>query len=121
MDPNKALEELRAHVAAGLEYAENVQRAEEGMTEAEEELSSTVVVLATRIRDLDEWLSRGGFPPEAWREGPDAFGEANPDDDEHAGPWHEPSEDERANYLAGYVGVNKQYRETEHGLEVREV
>jgi hypothetical protein len=30
---------------------------------------------------LDEWLSRGGFPPEVWREGPDAFGEANPDDE----------------------------------------
>ena len=29
-------------------------------------------VVGDLFADLDEWLSRGGFPPEAWREGPDA-------------------------------------------------
>lgn len=32
------------------------------------------------VTALDEWLSRGGFPPEAWREGTDAVGSSEDED-----------------------------------------
>lgn len=46
---------------------------------------------------LDDWLSRGGFPPEEWREGPDLVPEdrgvrlyAHPDGNLHATPPFDP-------------------------------
>lgn len=64
MDPNELLRELRASVER--------LRNEELDRDDEHELLYAVV---EGFDNLDQWLSRGGFPPEAWREGPDAFGE----------------------------------------------
>ncbi|WP_436778238.1 hypothetical protein [Yinghuangia sp. YIM S09857] len=53
MDPNETLEDLR-------EYARLVAGEVPG---AAEEWGDTVAEL---FLALDEWLSRGGFPPRAW-------------------------------------------------------
>ncbi len=52
MDPNKTLEDIREILATEDDY---VQRAGE---------------LATLVQALDEWLTSGGFLPEAWTPGP---------------------------------------------------
>lgn len=65
MDPNEALAMLR-------QYADAMKVTSRHETERVYRIAST---LAEQFEALDEWLSRGGFPPEAWREGPDAFGE----------------------------------------------
>jgi hypothetical protein len=56
MDPNTALREIR-------ELADNILNGRQ-VGDARD--------LAEKIMALDAWLSRGGFPPEEWREGPDA-------------------------------------------------
>lgn len=71
MDPNEALRRLRELATAGRTYAEECQQDEGGMTEMEEELADTVVAIVAQVEALDSWLSQGGFPPEAWTEGPD--------------------------------------------------
>ena len=52
MDPNQTLTEIRA-LAAHVAMTEEWDR-----DDAKE--------LATLVQALDEWLSRGGFLPEAW-------------------------------------------------------
>lgn len=54
MDPNATLEGIRV-VAARMEDFDS-----EGLVE-------DAIELATLVQNLDEWLSKGGFPPEAWR------------------------------------------------------
>lgn len=66
MDPNETLRQIREHIA------DYWREGNDQVYPAEQALELFV--------GLDEWLSRGGFPPEAWREGPDAFGEASPDE-----------------------------------------
>ena len=55
MDPNAALEAIRSLV--GDVYAGEVP---------EEMESDHLDALAENFRPLDEWLSRGGFAPDAW-------------------------------------------------------
>ena len=55
MDPNEALKNARALAAAILKDGETWDSA----TRAEE--------LANAFEALDEWLSKGGFLPEAWK------------------------------------------------------
>lgn len=62
MDPNEALRQIRTRVAALLNGG--------GRTQDEWDVMSSE--LAELVDGLDQWLTRGGFPPEAWREGPDA-------------------------------------------------
>lgn len=63
MDPNETLRLLRLTIKQmRVDEDPGVRKAH-----AEE--------VAEYFEALDQWLSRGGFPPEAWREGPDAFGE----------------------------------------------
>lgn len=61
MDPNETLRQIRAL------YAPGAERTDPDGAE-----------LSELVQALDEWLSRGGFPPEEWREGPDAFGDEIP-------------------------------------------
>lgn len=49
MDPNQTLAEIRK-ILATLTVGDTQRLAE----------------LADKIEDLDEWLSDGGFPPDAW-------------------------------------------------------
>jgi hypothetical protein len=79
MDPNKALERMRK-VAGWAETAPTALSTHPLTVEALQEL-------AELFRGLDEWLTRGGFPPEAWREGPDACGEESPASSEDEGDW----------------------------------
>ncbi len=53
MDPNTMLEDIRELMLAA---------------ESEEQPTHEVLAdLVNTLADLDEWLSKGGFPPEAWR------------------------------------------------------
>ena len=67
MDPNAALRELRelmqGMATRGDRVLVTIKRVEE---------LDRMVELFTA---LDGWLSGGGFPPEEWREGPDAESE----------------------------------------------
>lgn len=66
MDPNAALARIREEVAA-LDMLSSATT-----PEGIEAAASHAFDLAEHVRALDGWLSRGGFPPEEWREGPDA-------------------------------------------------
>lgn len=57
MDPNEALRQLRELVHTCL-YSED-------------EAPDIATDLAQQFEALDEWLSKGGFPPDAWRYGND--------------------------------------------------
>lgn len=61
MDPNQTLRQLRRLAA---------MRHAGGRTQ--DEWDAAADELAELFEALDRWLSRGGFPPEAWVEGPDA-------------------------------------------------
>jgi hypothetical protein len=65
MDPNTALELMR----------NAIKNWRNGFDKAE--VFEHLVIVAQQAEALDEWLSRGGFPPEAWREGPDAHGQTD--------------------------------------------
>lgn len=71
MDPNETLRQLRALTTQlSLRVASVEAR---GMNSpVYDELAEGVAELSELFQALDEWLSRGGFPPEEWREGPDA-------------------------------------------------
>ena len=64
MDPNELLTRIRMQSDALLHP--------HGLRVAREELAKT---LARNITELDAYLTAGGMPPEAWREGPDAESE----------------------------------------------
>lgn len=53
MDPNAALAALRGHLA-------------EVDTVEPHDVRALLDDLAEKVSGLDEWLSKGGFPPEAW-------------------------------------------------------
>lgn len=53
MNPNAALARIR-HLAAA------VTRSDATLSDVDE--------LGCAVRDLDDWLTRGGFLPEAWRD-----------------------------------------------------
>lgn len=57
MDPDVCLALMRERIQVGLALSEAglAGEAHEALVEA-----------AEHARDLDEWLSRGGFPPKAW-------------------------------------------------------
>jgi hypothetical protein len=56
MDPNAALALIRGHVATAVDSPHDDARE-----------------LAEAVDGLDEWLTKGGFPPTAWVETPVAF------------------------------------------------
>lgn len=60
MDPNRTLLELRAAIKRVLESDPQDQ---EDYEQFEEDASQ----LANAADDLDNWLSRGGFLPDAWK------------------------------------------------------
>lgn len=62
MDPNETLRALRGAVR-------HMNDVGHELDERENQCVRTVVEL---FEALDTWLSKGGFPPEEWREGPDA-------------------------------------------------
>lgn len=55
MDPDETLREIR----------DLTQRIED--TNDESETFDLAAALTERVRALDEWLSKGGFPPAGWR------------------------------------------------------
>jgi hypothetical protein len=57
MDPNTALEEVRALVAKVI-GARDVS--------GDVDLNGLADDLAEKVNGLDEWLSKGGFPPKDW-------------------------------------------------------
>jgi len=61
MDPNATLARLREAIAD----AERAMDPESGSNDAEHESLSEITELAAA---LDEWLSRGGFLPDAWQQ-----------------------------------------------------
>lgn len=64
MDPNKLLEALR-------DYAQEVtERAEKDNDPKPDAYDSYAAVeLAKGFKDLDEWLTKGGFLPKVWEKG----------------------------------------------------
>jgi len=58
MDPNAALETLRATIA-------DMRAAED--SGATPDYASAATVLADAADALDGWITRGGFLPDAWR------------------------------------------------------
>lgn len=59
MDPNTALADIR-HTVKVIEDAIDTGRMEFLKVYAE--------TLVLSVRDLDEWLAKGGFPPDAWKQ-----------------------------------------------------
>jgi hypothetical protein len=58
MDPNQALKDAR----------ETNAEADAAMERGDQEAAaSALIILANRFEALDEWLTRGGFLPEAWK------------------------------------------------------
>lgn len=57
MDPNETLRQIRALI--------------QDVRTLKDDPEDVARVLADRVEALDSWLRQGGFPPEAWREGPD--------------------------------------------------
>lgn len=57
MDPNETLKIIRA------------ERQRMSTTTNEEDYRIAAAALHDAIGDLDEWLSRGGFLPDAWQRG----------------------------------------------------
>jgi hypothetical protein len=84
MDPDKALDELRGAIErVDAVYARLEKRAEyaqehecdadwsyawfdEKNADDREVIAEVAGTVIERARDLDEWMSRGGFPPKAW-------------------------------------------------------
>lgn len=62
MDPNVALEQIRAYAAA-MEQPATARNPYD--------LIHNAVLLREAVADLDEWLSKGGFLPDAWTHAPD--------------------------------------------------
>jgi hypothetical protein len=58
MDPNATLAEMR-EIAAGLEDADS-----DDLSESE---IQALLYLAGQVRAMDDWLSKGGFLPTAWK------------------------------------------------------
>lgn len=56
MDPNKTLDEVRGLVFDIL-YLDHDQH----------DYLAAMEDLASKVEDLDEWLSRGGFLPDVWQ------------------------------------------------------
>lgn len=73
MDPNEALRRIRTAMR-------DVQAASIGRG-GPHGIGYYARALSDQFQELDVWLSNGGFPPEEWREGPDAVA----DDDGY--PW----------------------------------
>lgn len=73
MDPNETLVQIRRIVG---HWREDTPHDEGDPIDAFD-------ALAGYVESLDEWLSRGGFPPEVWREGPPHFGDDPDPRDEH--------------------------------------
>lgn len=62
MDPNETLREIR----------ELIRVFDDSDADDKDTAQQVAAGLATKFEALDTWLSGGGFPPEEWREGPDA-------------------------------------------------
>jgi hypothetical protein len=76
MDPNETLAQMRAAIAAGKQLHEeasdlcdeaNETGTENNEFEVREAASDQDQIAAMRAADLDEWLSKGGALPDAWR------------------------------------------------------
>jgi len=68
MDPDKCLAEIRE--LEGKITAWGRVKAEEGTNFADMmEVAGYALRLAEAIGNLDEWLTKGGFPPRAWKKG----------------------------------------------------
>lgn len=77
MDPNAALDWLRSQQGEMDELStertrldENPNRTKEDVKRIEEidsDMSNLAHEIASNFRDLDEWLSKGGFLPSAWQ------------------------------------------------------
>ena len=55
MDPNATLEMVRRFAVEILEGDKDLDR-----------IGSLALSLAEAFKDLDDWLSKGGFPPRGW-------------------------------------------------------
>lgn len=64
MDPNTSLAELRRRAARLIDELSNGDAPDE----KSEYIYSEAYELAELVEALDQWLSRGGFLPEGWRQ-----------------------------------------------------
>ena len=68
MDPNATLEILRYHVEEFRKTFDAVDRPERYATTpgADNHLIDTAETVVESLGALDEWLTKGGFPPSEW-------------------------------------------------------
>jgi hypothetical protein len=69
MDPNENLRRQREILAELRELADRDGDTPRDLLDEEER--DLLVELSALSEDLDEWMSKGGFAPEAWQRGPD--------------------------------------------------
>lgn len=69
MDPNVALDDLRAALAAVRAAHEAIDAATDvdGLAEAIDDAIEAADEMADAAEALDGWLSRGGYPPVGWK------------------------------------------------------
>lgn len=67
MDPTQALTDIRELATRATVLGDGKRRSPTGNRG---QLAEVAPLLAEKVSDLDEWLSKGGFPPEQWRPRP---------------------------------------------------
>jgi hypothetical protein len=69
MDPNETLRLIRSAVAASLQLADDYEKSGDDYPATAEDAGNYIDQLdelAQQVEALDQWLTRGGFLPEAW-------------------------------------------------------
>lgn len=72
MDPNETLRRLRAAIASANLISDDYHNADDDETVMIEDVISTLDDVAGMAEALDEWLTKGGFPPADWDHRPTA-------------------------------------------------
>jgi len=101
MDPDTTLAEIRVYVRVVLDDSTSAStRATHGEW------------LAERVEQLDQWLSRGGFPPSAWNKPPQSLPETL--DELHAlshpTPYPAPDATRRRAATAGLEAIERELK-----------
>lgn len=65
MDPDEALRRIRENIARVNALWDKAD--EKGLSVSTGEITFILLDLSEHAEALDMWLSRGGFPPKAWR------------------------------------------------------
>lgn len=101
MDPNAALAAIRDGLAA-------IDAIRDGSADPDANTYANAAAdIVEHTRALDEWLSKGGFPPNAWTETPVAFPtrEQIAETLARVGRWDEWSEDDALELADGVLAL----------------